>query len=330
MNAEKITFSALVFVLIAGGFAPANLPERTEEEPELQIYLPREITVKDSSLTLGAVSIIRGDEELAAKANAVTLGQICVTGQKITIDRPTILSRLACSDVTVSKVTLTGAEKIIVKQHKDIIAGGDFIALARSFLNEKLAGRSVSELQPLRTPDGFAVPATAGGIEISAYLVGGAAAERARVRIEVLADGDKVAERYVDFRLKYNCRQAVAICDIAAGQVITPQNVTIEAAFCDRPEHPGWTAPYGSVAKRPLAADSVIQPNMLELPRPAVVIERNQNVLIKFEKPGLLVTAVGKALAKAAVGDYVKVRNLDSQRIILAKVNHDGTVEPVF
>jgi flagella basal body P-ring formation protein FlgA len=29
-------------------------------------------------------------------------------------------------------------------------------------------------------------------------------------------------------------------------------------------------------------------------------------------------------------GDYIKIRNVDSQRIIIASVNENGTVEPVY
>jgi flagella basal body P-ring formation protein FlgA len=64
--------------------------------------------------------------------------------------------------------------------------------------------------------------------------------------------------------------------------------------------------------------------------KPDVIVKRNQNVVIRMERPGLSVTAVGKAMQKGSVGEYIKVRNVDSQRLILARVNEDGTVEPVF
>ena len=41
-------------------------------------------------------------------------------------------------------------------------------------------------------------------------------------------------------------------------------------------------------------------------------------------------TAVGKAMQDGKVGEYIKIRNIDSQRILVAKVNSDRTVEPVF
>jgi len=329
MNTGKISFCVLVFVLTAGlaGFAAAG---RAGQPPQLQIYLPRKVIVKDSSLTLGSIGIIRGDEKLAAKAAGVALGQISVPGQEVVINSSAILSRLACSGIDVSKVTLTGAERVTAKQHKNVIDGGDFVALARAFLKGRLADRSISELKCVRTPQSVAVPETAGNIETTAGLLAGEDASRVRVKISVLADGVKLTDRQVDFRLKYNCRQAVTVCDIAPSEVITARNIKVERAVCDRPEPPGWTAPYGSLARRRLRAGTVLLPNMLKRPQGKVIIERNQSVLIKFEKPGLVVTAVGKALQQARAGDYLKVRNVDSQRIILTRAGRDGTVEPVF
>jgi flagella basal body P-ring formation protein FlgA len=37
---------------------------------------------------------------------------------------------------------------------------------------------------------------------------------------------------------------------------------------------------------------------------------------------------MGIAMQDGRAGDYIKVRNTDSQRIILAKIKEDGTVEP--
>ncbi len=45
--------------------------DNTKNDSALQVYLPREITVKESSLSLGQVSIIRGKESLVSKASEI-------------------------------------------------------------------------------------------------------------------------------------------------------------------------------------------------------------------------------------------------------------------
>ena len=64
--------------------------------------------------------------------------------------------------------------------------------------------------------------------------------------------------------------------------------------------------------------------------KPKLLLKRNQNVVIKVDKLGLVVTAIGKAMQDGRAGEYIKVRNVDSNRIILVRVNEDQTVEPVF
>src|SRR4030042_7134848 len=98
-------FAACVVMTFAL-FCPASANNKTSDSQKdsyLKIYLPREVTVKDNNLSLGQVSIIQGGEPLAAKAGEIALGRISVPGQQIIIDRPMILSRLACNGIPTSK-----------------------------------------------------------------------------------------------------------------------------------------------------------------------------------------------------------------------------------
>ena len=138
---EKIIMSNKIAntILIMCLLLPVNSnADNTKKDSGLQIYLPREITIKDKHLSLGQVGIIRGQESLVAKASKIALGQISAPGQKIIIDRKIVLSRLACNGIPVSKVTLTGAETVTIKQQEQTIGSDEFIKLATSFLEKNL------------------------------------------------------------------------------------------------------------------------------------------------------------------------------------------------
>jgi flagella basal body P-ring formation protein FlgA len=64
--------------------------------------------------------------------------------------------------------------------------------------------------------------------------------------------------------------------------------------------------------------------------RAPIIVKRNQSVLIRIESLGFLITAAGTALQDGKAGEHVKVRNADSRRIIIAKINADGSAEPVL
>jgi len=317
-------------------FCQGPVDGRADDSPEdsvLRIYLPREVTIRDNCLRLGQISIIRsnpGDSGLVAKASEIALGRISMPGQKIVVDRSTVLSRLACNGISASKVTLTGAEKVTVQKQQRIVKASEFVELASSFLKENPAAGSVCQADPIQTPKDLILPALTKDVRLSPHLVEGGATSQAKVQVEVLADGKAIGAGEVTFRLKYNGRTAVTLAEIPAGAVISPENVKIEKTVSDYPEPVNWSPPYGLIAKRRLPANTVIRPDMISLAHSTVIVKRNQTVVIRIEMPGLVVTALGNAIQEARAGECIKVRNTDSQRIILCTVNDDGTVEPVF
>ncbi|NIP26132.1 MAG: flagellar basal body P-ring formation protein FlgA [Phycisphaerae bacterium] len=302
-------------------------------ESVLKLYLPREVAIKDDTIRLGEISIIGNNQAkggLADKAVKIPLGRITMPGQEIVIERSMILSRLACSGIPASKVKLTGAEKITVRKQQKIIKGSEFVELACAFLKKNPPPGSACQWNAIRIPKDLALPDTSKDIKLSSRLVGSTVKNQARVRVTVVQNGKQIDECEVIFRLKYNCRKAVTLIDIPAGEVISSKNVKIENVISNYPEVVNWKPPYGLIAKRPLPANAAIRPHMVGPLKPAVIVGRNQNVVIRIERPLLLVTAIGKTLQEGRVGEHIKVRNLNSQRIILAKVKEDGTVEPVF
>ncbi|MGB2863692.1 MAG: flagellar basal body P-ring formation chaperone FlgA [Sedimentisphaerales bacterium] len=314
-------------------FCPASANNKTNDSQKdsyLKIYLPREVTVKDSNLSLGQVSIIQGGESLVAKASEIALGRISVPGQRIIIDRPMVLSRLACNGIPASKVTLTGSEKITVKQQNQTISSREFVSLANSFLEKNPPGNSARRWNLIRKPKDFVVSAGSKDIGFSPRLVQTGVRNQARIEIAVLSGSNKIGVRQVTFALIYDLQQAVTKVDIPAGGIISPENIKIENIQSKDPEPSNWKPPYGLIAKRRLPANTVLHPNMLGPLKSPIIVKRNQSVVIRIEKPGFLITAAGKTMQDGRAGDYIKVRNMDSQRIILARISEDGSAEPVL
>lgn len=324
-----ITCTLMICAIFCQGSANSKA-DNTKNDSGLQVYLPREVTIKDSNLSLGRVSIIRGKESLVAKASEIALGRISVPGQKIVIDRAMVLSRLACNGIPASKVTFTGAEKITVRKQEQIIRSSELVKLASSFLEKNPPVVSVCGFNPIRKPKDFIITGTGKDIRFSPRLVQNRARNQARVEIIILSGGKKIGVCEVIFGLKYNVAQAVTKVDIPAGAVISPENVKIEKRTSNNPEPAGWKPPYGLIAKRRIPANTALGPHMTRPVKSPIIAKRNQKVLIRIDGPWFLITAFGKAMQDGRAGEYIKVRNVDSQRIILVKVKEDGSVEPVF
>lgn len=333
VRAGRNTAVVVVSVSVALVFfcqAAHSASETSQEQSGLKIYLPREVSVAGSELHLGQLGIVRGEKSLVARASAIAMGQISVPGQSVVIDRTTVLSRLASSGIPASQVTLTGAEQMTIRQQNRIVSAEELVSLANAFLENHRPGTSASRWAPARMPESLILPGLYNDLRFSPQLSESNATNQVRVEIAVFAAGRKIAVRDVLFALKYDCRQAVTKTDIAAGQVLGPENVEIQTRESNYPEPADWTSPHGLVAKHRLTANTVLRPNMVGTLESPTVIARNQTVAIRVERPGLLITAVGKAMEDGKAGEFIKVRNVDSQRVILVKINADGSVEPAL
>jgi flagella basal body P-ring formation protein FlgA len=324
---------AFLAVTLATGSAPAPAAEAgpgPQTAGSLQIHLPREVTVEDSLLTLGQISVVRGEAALAAKVRSIGMGRLSVPGQKALLDRPTILSRLASSGIPARNVRLTGADAVVVRRYQKTIGTDDFIEAGRAFLNQHPPGPGICELTPTIKPRDLVLPARVTDLQLTPRFVKSTGRGYVTVQIGVAVERQEIGTRDISFRLKYRNHRVLTVKEIAEGEALTPDNVRIEATVGDQPEPVGWQPPYGQVAARKLPADTELRRDMLGAAPAPVLVRRNDTVVIRIERPGLLVTAVGLALQEARAGEYVKVRNADSSRIIVCKVNADGTVEPVL
>ena len=295
----------------------------------LRIHLPREVTVQNPLLSLGQVTVITGAGPLVTTAGGVRLGRFSVPGQKITLDRATILSRLASQGIPAEKVMLTGADAVTVRRRQQIISGDEFVSFARLFLQQNPPGSSPCDGTAVAKPKDLALPGEPQNMQLVPRFVENGAGGFVTVQVSVVVDGQEVGSRTVPLRLRYRGHKALTVQEIAEGATLTPENVKIEETVSDRPET-DWKSPYGLVALRKLPARTEIRGDMVDAAQPSLIIRRNETVVIRVRRPGFMVTAVGLAMQEGRAGQYMKVRNTDSHRIIMCKVNDDGTVEPVL
>jgi flagella basal body P-ring formation protein FlgA len=296
----------------------------------LQVHLPREVTVQGNLLTLGQVSVVRGNPALVAAAAETGLGQLSMPGQKAILDRPTILSRLAAQGIPAAQVRLTGAEAVTVHRFQKTISTEEFIEMGRTFLRQRPPGPSIAAMIPTVKPKELVLPGQVADLQVTPRYVRTAARGHVAVQIVVTADGKECGVREIPFRLKYQGHRVVTTQEIPEGAALSAENVKVETVESDQPEPANWKAPYGLVAVRKLAAGTEVRGEMTNTAEGPVVVLRNDTVVIRIQRPELVVTALGIALQEARAGEYVKVRNADSSRVVLCKVNTDGTVEPLL
>jgi flagellar basal body P-ring formation protein FlgA len=114
----------------------------------------------------------------------------------------------------------------------------------------------------------------------------------------------------------------VATRTMRAGDTLGPADVRLDpslpAGALDRAD-----AAVGLVARRMLVAGRAIMPGDVG-PPPAV--HRNSPVTLLFRSGGLTISAEGRALADAAIGDPVRALNMTSRQTVSGTVSGNGEV----
>lgn len=112
----------------------------------------------------------------------------------------------------------------------------------------------------------------------------------------------------------------VATRTIPARSIISPEDleyrdITVVGGVSDPSTVIGQEARVALYAGRPIRAGDISAP---------AIIERNQIVQLIYAQGGLMITTDGRALERAAVGDWVRVMNLSSRTSVTAQIQESG------
>jgi flagella basal body P-ring formation protein FlgA len=113
---------------------------------------------------------------------------------------------------------------------------------------------------------------------------------------------------------------------IARGETLRESDVTVEkrpkaGLQADTVRDPADAV--GMATQQPLRAGQMIR--SADLTRP-LLVKRGEPVMVRYEVPGIILTARGKAEESGSVGDTVNVMNVQSKRMIQGVVTGPGLV----
>ncbi|MFP4106693.1 MAG: flagellar basal body P-ring formation chaperone FlgA [Phycisphaerae bacterium] len=316
---------AVMVVLAAGPV----LAEQSSETGTVRVYLPRIIQVDSENLTLGQISLIHGeDQTLKETVSKIELGRGPFPGENLAIRKATIVARMATAGLDLKRVTVSGAQSVTVSRNNQTITAGQIGTFAEEYLtgsNRLPANTSVTVAR-----EGEDIVLSRGQkATLKAAVAKGAPAGFVRVTVRAMV-GKKVAgETSVLFRVTYKVRQIVARQDIPRNAELTPDNCKVVTVDSPNPEG-RFVSPFGKKVRQPVKASAKIGPGILVKPEAKVVIERNQKVIMEVSADLFTITAVGLAMEPGKPGQYIKVRNVDSTRIVTVKVMEDGSVRPIY
>lgn len=321
----KTTFVASVAILLT---VAVPVGAETKKGPSLRIHIPRKAMIAGNEISVADICVVRSaDAKLLAKADAIAMGRAPLPGETLVIDRHTIVCRLAANGIPAARVSFTGARQIALGRVVQTVSRERILTGASAVVAKNPPTVEGGKWRLTTQPKAMTVPLSK-DLTVRAKLLKSSNERQLHVEVSATVGGRQAGTRRLIYKLICRRKVAVATCNIPAAAPITFGNCQVRTIPSDMPTPAGWTPPYGMLASRPLAKDTIIDRSMTRPVQMAIVVKRGRNVVMTLSANGFKIIALGTALENGKPGEWIRVQNVDSKRIISAHVNFDGTVTP--
>lgn len=171
----------------------------------------------------------------------------------------------------------------------------------------------------------LALAACGQGIRVAADL----SRQTARVNARVSCAGPSPWNLYVPVEIRVYRPVLVTTRALARGEAIGAGDVTLaerNSLAAGAPPLSEPAAVVGQSARRSIAANTVLSAGLIELP---VLVRRGDRLGVSARAGGITIQISAEALGTARLGERVRVRNLQSGRVIDAVVTGSGSAEAI-
>lgn len=288
--------------------------------------------VAADQILLGGIAQIDGDDSaFVRKLQGVILGRSPLPGKSRTLEPGLLLSRLRQSGIDPELLDLQIPAEIVLHREAVTIDRDQIEQIVRTFLQQQ-AGEKPGEaiaVKDIRVPESVQLPKGPFTARVSAPknsdFVG-------HVPLQVVFNVEPDFERRIGVTASLEQRVNVVVTRRPLGRFkpIDAADVDVKAVDAaglpaDRIEDPEVVI--GKRTRRALDSGTVLRPDLIEFPP---LVKRGDRVRIIAESAGLRISAFGQVKQKGAQGELIPVVNLDSNKVVHARVVDAMTVRIEF
>lgn len=325
MKRNGLWIVALAIFLLPGPALPAG---GGPASASITVELLPEAEISGKTVTLGKIARIRGESQKArSRIGRIRLGTVPARGGMLRISRKRV--RQALQRAGVRKFDMKGERFVRVSRPADYLRRAQVESAVRRFLARRIRGADV-KIESVEIPrQRILLPG--GSVQI---LV--AASPNTRflgktpLAVIVKVQGREYRRFWVSADIAVFVQVPVPRRPIGANERIRPQHFEMRRMNLANLPQDVVTRPAdleGAKASRALAPGQVVRMSDVELP---YLVRRGHLVRVVAKRGALSITALGKALDRGRKGQIIRVLNIDSNRLIQARIINRGSVEVLF
>lgn len=293
------------------------------------ITVAEQATVQGPVIALGDLAQITGDDKDRIQIlRQVKLGSAPAPGNSLFLTSQLLVMRLGgvvneqgiVWNIPASVTVTTGSQVVAAKTIADAAS-----AVIKQTIGSKIneADMTLTLLTPLQD-----VVVPLGHIAINVDLPYGIRYNTPTIaRVNISTDGKPTSQFNINFAIKHYQSVVVAAKPIVGRRILQSDDLRYERMDISR-LGPGYFTDINKVAglmlRRPLAAGTIVNDNSLEKP---VVVKSGSMINLIARIGDIEVRTVGKALQDGAEGAVIRVQNINSKKIVSARVLDDSAVQ---
>ncbi len=343
---QKFTLAGLLAIaltLIGISFDISNAAPPTEgSDLPLTIMLKSKATTTGRVITIGEVANIVGGNTLTReKISGLDIADI-EPGQTVTIKIRQLDFRLRLAEIPTKSIEIKGESECIVVTERKTVDKDEVFEITKQAIHRRLAWKPEEVIISLVQPISVNMPQIAPTDEVTFKAEPQTASiglGRCQMNVSIFVKGERKMSLPVYCEVKLLQLVAVLKRPLNKGDVVQAELVSIENKGIDgiqKPADPQTVV--GRKLKRAVSAGGIIQATDIEeasgtatttptTTGSAILVKANKPVKMIVHVGAIDVIANGEALSDGKAGDKIKVRNLDSKKIVTGRVTESGSVE---
>ncbi|MFO0982171.1 MAG: flagellar basal body P-ring formation chaperone FlgA [Planctomycetota bacterium] len=299
----------------------------TAGEP-LEVVLDQQALVARAVFTIGDVAELSpADHPLRAAVLAIPLGPAPRPRATRIVTTQGVLFALQDHGIDLARVKISGAVECQVAVRPSVLKGEDLLERAKAYLAAEIKTTDPYELEAPDAPPDIDLPAFEDAPVIRFdHGKNPVAAGPVRVSVAVDVGGQTYTRIALTFRLRLFADVYVAASFIARGTTLVSAPIVparVERSVMRGEPLVSLEQLNGLVARRDVREGEML---CLEDGVRPIVLKSGDPVTIVVTRGQLTITAKGQARGDGAVGDLVAVQNLDTKRVLKARIDGPGLV----
>jgi flagella basal body P-ring formation protein FlgA len=319
-NAARVTALA-VFLMVA-----AALPAGATPPTSVRAYDRAE--VGGDQILLETIARVDGaDAEQVAGLKAVVIGRSPLPGKTRVVEPALVLARLKQCGFDPAGLDLQLPSEITVGRSSTTVGREQVEEILRAWVRQQ-AGEGV-RVKEIRVTDTLVLPQGPVTTRVlapkSSELVG-----TVPLTVTFKVDGDAERRLSATVSLERLTRVVVARRPLGRFKPVDPEDVEVRAVDAAGLPHDCITDPAEVIGKRTrrlIDSGAALRPDMVESPP---LVKNGDRVRIVAETEGLRISAFGQVKQRGAQGELIPVVNLDSNKVVHARVLDAKTVKIEF